>query len=88
MVRTYIKCYIFSIFERFNFVNLIILRIIQQNLSNDGYFYYFNTDRYFLQMIEGTIEPSKRSGVQRLLQDHFALDHFKQFVMKDHFSRN
>ena len=39
-------------------------------------------DRYFLQMIEGT---SKRFGIQRLLQDHFALDHFKQLVLKDCF---
>ena len=42
-------------------------------------------DRYFLQMIKGTIEPSERSGIQRLLQDHFALDRFKQLVLKDCF---
>ena len=42
-------------------------------------------DRYFLRMIEGTIELSEKSGIQRLLQEHLALEHFKQLVSKDRF---
>ena len=34
-------------------------------------------------MIEGPIEPSKKSDIQRLLEDHLALEHFKQLITKD-----
>ena len=36
-------------------------------------------------MINQEIEPSEKSGIQKRLQDNYALDHFKQLLLKDRY---
>ena len=36
-------------------------------------------------MINQEIEPSEKSGIQKLLQDYYALDHFRQLQLKDRY---